>query len=207
MAQLAPQPPPRPQKTESSFRLVLGKIRGPKGPALVPFLPATLQESPRTMEEGSIQGLGFFPRALPRHRERCDCHLHSQTEGQDEPTDSGCRQTEESSSKVSYPEVPTSTLALIPLCPHTFLIFPQEQAQWKSAMGRDPKELAHTAVDLATSQACPCPLRMAIRVAGPISEPYCLQAQGDSPSSHRSLGQFLTRPVSLLGYPEGLGEN
>lgn len=67
------------------------------------------------MEEGSVQGLGFFPRALPRHRERRDCHLHSQTEGQDEPTDSGCQQREESSFKVNCPEVPTNTLALTPL--------------------------------------------------------------------------------------------
>lgn len=92
------------------------------------------------MEEGNTQGLGFFPRALPRHRERCDCHLHSQTEGQDEPTDSGCRQIEESSSKVSYPEVPTSTLALIPLVSsHVSDLPPKNRLNGKVQWGRTPK--------------------------------------------------------------------
>lgn len=95
-----------------------------------------------------MQGLGFFRRALPRHRETFDCHLGSQTEGQDEPTDSVCQQTEEPSSKINYPEVPTRTLVLTSLVPSQASgLFPRAGSMEKSSEAS--KELVHKALDPA----------------------------------------------------------
>lgn len=177
--------------------------RSPEGPALppLPFHP-TLQEPPEKERELVSRGWASSPGHFPGIGETGlrDCHLQGQTEGHDECTDSGCQQVEESFSKGNYPEVPTRTWALTSLLPSkaSDLLFPLPPGTGSTEKGSgDSKELVFKALEPAIGQPAHGPSRWPSRVAELRPAPHCLQAEGKSPSPHRSLGQFLTTIVRL----------